>query len=129
MSTDLVIARLDSARVALAEARTIQDTKKILDIAAAAEIYAKRRDTKNYEAVATQAYPLTGANGPDWNRICEMGMGIDPTNKLYQPGGAPAAVATQPLNVPPATSSFGSTMPESGQAELAERVPVVALTR
>ncbi|MFO1264879.1 MAG: FimV/HubP family polar landmark protein [Rhodoferax sp.] len=84
------------------------------------EIYAKRRDTKNYEAVATQAYPLTGANGPDWNRICEMGMGIDPTNKLYQPGGAPAAVATQPLNVPPATSSFGSTMPESGQAELAE---------
>lgn len=43
MSTDLVIARLDAARLALSEARTIQDTKKILDVAAAAEIYAKRQ--------------------------------------------------------------------------------------
>lgn len=43
MSTDLVVARLDAARVALSEARTIQDTKKILDMAAAAEIYAKRQ--------------------------------------------------------------------------------------
>ena len=91
------------------------------------EIYAKRRDTKSFEAVATQAYPLTGANGPDWNRICEMGMGIDPTNKLYQPGGAPAAVATQPLNVPPATSSVGSTMPQSEHAEVAEPVGAMDL--
>lgn len=93
------------------------------------EIYAKRRDTKNFESVATQAYQLTGANSPDWNRICEMGMGIDPTNKLYQPGGAPAAVATQPLNVPAAAaaSSFGSTMPQSGHAELAEPASAVDL--
>lgn len=41
MSTDLVIAKLDAARLALAEARTLQDTKKILDVAAAAEIYAR----------------------------------------------------------------------------------------
>ena len=43
MSTDLVIARLDAARLALSEARSIQDTKKILDVAAAAEIYARRQ--------------------------------------------------------------------------------------
>ncbi len=82
------------------------------------EIYAKRRDTKNYEAIATQAYALTGANNPDWNRICEMGLGIDPTNPLYQPGGAPSPVATQPL-APTGTSGFGSTVPQSAHAELA----------
>jgi ParB family chromosome partitioning protein len=43
MITDLVVAKLDAARMALAEAKTIQETKKILDVAAAAEIYAKRQ--------------------------------------------------------------------------------------
>ena len=40
---DGVVAQLDIARTALAEAKTIQETKKILDVASAAEIYAKRQ--------------------------------------------------------------------------------------
>lgn len=40
---DLVISKLDSANRALSEAKTIQDTKKILDIAVAAKIYAQRQ--------------------------------------------------------------------------------------
>lgn len=40
---DLVLVRLDTARTALAEAKTIQETKKILDVAAAAEILARRQ--------------------------------------------------------------------------------------
>ncbi len=40
---DLVIAKLDIARTALVEAKTIQETKSILDIAVAAETYAKRQ--------------------------------------------------------------------------------------
>ena len=43
-TTDLVIAKLDTARQALAEAKTIQETKKILDVARAAEIYARRQE-------------------------------------------------------------------------------------
>lgn len=43
MTNDIVLSKLESARNALAEAKTIQDTKKILDVAAAAEIYAKRQ--------------------------------------------------------------------------------------
>lgn len=43
MQTDIVLAKLDTARKALAEAKTIQETKKILDVAAAAEILAKRQ--------------------------------------------------------------------------------------
>lgn len=43
MTTDIVILKLNTARQALAEAKTIQETKKILDVAKAAEIYAKRQ--------------------------------------------------------------------------------------
>lgn len=43
VSTDAVIINLDRARLALREAKTIQDTKKILDVSAAAEIYARRQ--------------------------------------------------------------------------------------
>jgi hypothetical protein len=41
--TDQVFAKLDTARNALIEAKTIQATKKIMDIAGAAETYAKRQ--------------------------------------------------------------------------------------
>ncbi|MCF8210726.1 MAG: fimbrial protein FimV [Rhodoferax sp.] len=54
------------------------------------EIYAKRRDTRAFEAIATLAYPLTQPGSPEWTRICEMGLGIDPYNPLYQPGGSPS---------------------------------------
>lgn len=40
---DSVIANLVKARTALAEAKTIQETKKIVDVAAAAELFAKRQ--------------------------------------------------------------------------------------
>lgn len=40
---DLVIVNLARARVALRDAKTIQETKKVLDVAAAAEIYATRQ--------------------------------------------------------------------------------------
>lgn len=43
MQTDIVLQKLDTARTALAEAKTIQETKRILDVAAAAEVLAKRQ--------------------------------------------------------------------------------------
>jgi len=90
------------------------------------EIFAKRRDAKNFEATATQAYQLTGGNGPDWARVCEMGLGFDPGNALYQAGGTPASLATQPVTPQP-NSGFGSTMPQSASAELGESVSGVDL--
>lgn len=83
------------------------------------EIFNKRRDTRSFESTATQAYKLTGANSPDWARICEMGMAIDPSNPLYQPGGAPASAG----GAAPAASnsSFGnSTVPQSAHAALSD---------
>ena len=53
------------------------------------EIFAKRNDTKSFEELATQTFVMTSGNGTDWDRICELGLSIDPTNPLYQPGGKP----------------------------------------
>ncbi len=57
------------------------------------EIFAKRRDTKGFESAATEAYKATGNEGSDWTRICDLGLGIDPSNPLYQPGGKPPGVS------------------------------------
>lgn len=43
LRNDTVIVRLEAARTALAEAKTIQQSKSIADVAAAAEIYARRQ--------------------------------------------------------------------------------------
>jgi len=58
------------------------------------EIYAKRRDAKAFELIATEAYGLTHGDGPEWTRICELGQELDPSNSLYRPGGAPSEDAT-----------------------------------
>lgn len=80
------------------------------------EIFSKRRDARSFESSAMQAYKLTGASSPDWNRICEMGLAIDPSNPLYQPGGAPDSAAGS-ANLSE-NSSFNSTVPQSAHAEL-----------
>lgn len=56
------------------------------------EVYAKRRDTKGFELLATQVFNLTGGQGEDWAQVQAMGLGIDPDNPLYHSGGQPDAV-------------------------------------
>jgi pilus assembly protein FimV len=53
------------------------------------EIYAKRRDTQAFESIARQAYKACNGDHSEWERICELGLSIDPGNALYQPGGEP----------------------------------------
>lgn len=80
------------------------------------EVYAKRRDTKGLELLATQVYSMTKGEGEDWEKAQEFGRSIDPENPLYLPGGQPAAVmmqdgemveplgaSTMPASVKPAT--------------------------
>lgn len=63
------------------------------------EIYAARHNTVTFEAVAGELYAALGSkSSPLWDKACEMGRSIDPTNPLYggvQSSAAPAAaVAT-----------------------------------
>jgi pilus assembly protein FimV len=60
------------------------------------EIYAKRRDAKAFEVVATEAYSLTQGQGPEWDHACELGRELNPDNQLYQPGGAPTERVVAP---------------------------------
>ena len=76
------------------------------------EVYAKRRDTKGYELLATQLFSLTKGEGDEWHKTQELGQQIDPDNPMYNPGGRPsaalaggAAAVVEPLGA--------STMPQS----------------
>jgi hypothetical protein len=53
---DLVVEKLDIANIALREAKTVQETKKIVDVAHAAEVYAKRQ--KLGEEAVNYAYSI-----------------------------------------------------------------------
>jgi pilus assembly protein FimV len=84
------------------------------------EVYAKRRDTKGFELLASQLYGLTSGQGEDWAKAQELGKSIDPENPLYQPGGRPSGppqssgasnrdlmgVSTMPQSVVPSPSRF-----------------------
>ncbi len=89
------------------------------------EVYAKRRDIKGFELLATQLFALTRGEGDDWAKAQELGAQIDPENPLYHAGGMPGRTAegsevaeslgasTLPQSVMPVTapsSQFGSTI-------------------
>ena len=90
------------------------------------EVYAKRRDTKGFELLATQLYALTRGEGEDWATAQELGAQLDPENALFRPGGAPLTAhtasgeiveplgaSTMPQSVLPSPSQFGSSLPGS----------------
>ena len=78
------------------------------------EIYAKRRDLKGFEVIATDALKLTQGNGPEWAYICELGRDIDPVNPMYQPGGQPQSERAVSGHTPDMSASFAgaATMPQ-----------------
>jgi pilus assembly protein FimV len=88
------------------------------------EIYAKRRDVKNFSIIAKEAYKVTGGSGLEWDQICELGRGIDPSNGTYQPGGEPPASAPAPLE--PSPSSYTSPQPVRQAAPVAAAAPAAA---
>ena len=91
------------------------DTERMAIRSKLLEVYAKRRDTKGYELLATQVYNLTQGRGDDWLKAQALGASIDADNDLYRPGGAPEEVrgsdgmvvealgaSTVPHSMPPA---------------------------
>jgi pilus assembly protein FimV len=75
------------------------------------EIYAKRRDAKAFELIATEAYSLTRGEGPEWEHISELGQGLEPGNSLYRPGGHPAVAAAGRARAEDTTSVATQVMP------------------
>ena len=91
------------------------------------EIYAKRRDAKAFEVVATEAFGLTRGEGPEWEHICELGRELDSSNPMYQPGGQPAARPGAPANAGAGHGFATSTIPQAIAPEVAESAAPVDL--
>ena len=101
------------------------------------EVYAKRRDTKGFELLATQLYSLTKGEGDDWAKAQELGRQIDPENPLYKPGGAPVAnvvgdggrvieplgASTMPQSIMPSTSGFPASAIDSMSPDSRGTIP------
>ena len=89
------------------------------------EVYAKRRDIKGFELLATQLFALTRGEGEDWAKAQELGSQIDPDNGMYRVGGAPErpleggeiaeplGASTLPQSIIPVPSQFGSSVGET----------------
>jgi pilus assembly protein FimV len=73
------------------------------------EVYAKRRDAKGFELLASQLHNLTGGKGEDWAKAQALGLTVDPDNPLYQPGGEPETVVN--ASGKPVEALGASTMP------------------
>jgi len=59
------------------------------------EIYTNRKDTKQFESLASDIYAETGGVGADWEKAVSMGLKLDPSNPLF--GGA-ASSAPAPFD-------------------------------
>lgn len=79
------------------------------------EVYAKRRDTKSFEQLATQLFEVTQGQGDDWARAREMGAQIDPKNPLYG-SGRPPAVSSPVVQENSNVSADEITMSQFGAA-------------
>lgn len=74
-------------------------------------IYAKRRDVKAFESVASDVYDLTMGQGPEWDQACVLGRELDPTNSLYEPGGRRTTKASLAPNAKTAATSTQQPSP------------------
>ncbi|MDQ2927206.1 MAG: hypothetical protein M3R22_03425, partial [Pseudomonadota bacterium] len=90
------------------------------------EVYAKRRDIKGFELLATQLFALTRGEGEEWAKTQELGNQIDPDNSLYHAGGSPerhddggATIAeplgasTLPQSIVPVPSGYGTSVSDA----------------
>lgn len=96
------------------------------------EIYAQRKNLKQFETTATELYSLTGGNGQDWEKAAALGRKVDPDSPLYRiptPGavsGAGATAAPGSQTVAPISTGFVSAQSASAQSRAPEPAPTAA---
>jgi pilus assembly protein FimV len=92
------------------------------------EIYAAQRNTVTFEAVAGELYAALGSkSSPLWDKACEMGRSIDPTNPLYggvQSSAAPAATVAATAAVAGGAVAFADESAHKPVADTQPAAPV-----
>ncbi|MBS0354204.1 MAG: hypothetical protein JSR83_09935 [Proteobacteria bacterium] len=95
------------------------------------EIYAQRKNLKQFETTATELYSLTGGNGQDWEKAAALGRKVDPDSPLYRiptPGvAANVNVATPPVAqaIAPVATGGMQVQAQARTPELRESEPVM----
>lgn len=87
------------------------------------ELFAKRRDLKSFQAIAELAFDTSQGQGPDWERMRELGHSIDTDNPLYQAGGQPSKADEMPTDPAPL-----ARMTTPASAKPAAEAPAAAAT-
>ena len=79
------------------------------------EMYAARKDTSAFEAIAGELYTTLGADDPTWAKVAEIGAAMEPENPLYNVSKVATASteATQKLDI----SDFAN-VPVSDESDL-----------
>ena len=79
------------------------------------EMYAARKDTSAFEAIAGELYTTLGADDPTWAKVAEIGAAMEPENPLYDVSKVATASteATQKLDI----SDFANA-PVSDESDL-----------
>jgi pilus assembly protein FimV len=94
------------------------------------EIYAARRNTSAFESVAGELYAALGSKpSPLWDKACEMGRSIDPTNPLYggaQSGSAATTTVEATDAVAGGAMAFADEQPAAKALPGAESEPVTS---
>lgn len=93
------------------------------------EIFAGRRDTSAFEAVAGELYSTLGAEDPVWLKVVEMGSRLEPSNPLYDlsksqnpaqyapPAAIAAAVASEATQAAEMQAEGNANLTEARAAE------------
>jgi hypothetical protein len=116
MSQDLVLAKLDTAKIALIEARNIRDAKKVADIASAMKVYSLRQ--KLGEEVSAHAHAILAEA---MKRIGEMLKETDRNG-----GGRPSKTSSKKVpvsNTPQTLAKIGLSKKESSMAQKIAAMP------
>jgi len=111
----------------LKEALRINPTRPAIHLKLA-EIYAKRRDVKGFQASAAQVQELTEGAGPEWTRITELGRDLDPANPMWSgnAGAAVTAPAAAPASMAPAFAAAGVAGAAAAVAAMDHAAPAPA---
>ncbi|HYN54510.1 MAG TPA: FimV/HubP family polar landmark protein [Methylotenera sp.] len=72
------------------------------------EMYAARKDTSAFEAIAGELYTTLGADDPVWIKVAEIGVTMEPENPLYDVSKSVPLTAsiTQTFDVPDLSNSL-----------------------
>lgn len=87
------------------------------------EIYAQRRNDRQFETVASELFARTGGQGRDWEKAAALGRRLDPENPLYAAEPAEAVTQRAPQGEPAVAAAAAGAAAAGAVAASAAAAP------